>query len=306
VAITLYETFRAVFYTPFYLAHALGAYEAEGVDVTLTCSPDLDYRTSHRAGEDANVYWGGPMRLMVARDRDPKNTITAFCEVVTRDPFFLVGRQPRPDFTLADLIGPRFASVSEVPTPWMCLQDDLRRAGLDPSSLDRTADGTMPDNAAALREGRFDVVQLFQPFAEELIADDAGHIWYAQADRGLCSYTAFYAPTHTLESHADELYRMTRAMYRTQKWLHAHGASDIAGAVADYFPDVGREILTACIARYRALEIWSRTPLLPREGFERLHDGMLSGGLIGSPTTYDACVETRIAERVIAEDPPAL
>lgn len=306
MAITLYETFRAVFYTPFYLAHALGAYEAEGVDVTLTNSPDLDYRASHRAGEDSNVYWGGPMRLMVARDRDPQSSIRGFCEVVTRDPFFLVGRVPRPDFDLSDLIGLRFARVSEVPTPWMCLQDDLRRAGLDPSALDRAADGTMPDNAAALRDGRFDVVQLFQPFAEALIAEGAGHIWYAQADRGLCSYTAFYAPAHTLESHADELYCMTRAMYRTQKWLYAQAAPEIAAAVAEYFPDVGRDILTACIERYQALGIWSRTPLLPREGFERLHDAMLSGGLIGSPTTYDACVETRIAERVIADDPPAL
>jgi len=306
VAIKLYETFRAVFYTPFYLAHALGAYEAEGVDVTLTNSPDLDYRSSYRAYEDANVYWGGPMRLMVSRDRDPKSSIMGFCEVVSRDPFFLVGRVPRPDFKLTDLTGLRIASVSEVPTPWMCLQDDLRRAGMDPASLDRTADGTMPENAAALRDGRFDVVQLFQPFAEELLADGTGHIWYAQADRGLCSYTAFYATAHSLESHADALYRMTRAMYRTQKWLHAQAAPDIAAAVADYFPDVGRDILTACIERYRALEIWSRTPLLPREGFERLHDAMLSGGLIGSPTTYEACVDTRIAEQVIAEDPPAL
>ena len=46
MAIALYESFRAVFYTPFYLAHALHAYEAEGVEVNLTNSPDLDYRAS--------------------------------------------------------------------------------------------------------------------------------------------------------------------------------------------------------------------------------------------------------------------
>jgi NitT/TauT family transport system substrate-binding protein len=306
VVITLYESFRAVFYTPFYLAHALGAYAAEGVDVALTNSPDLDYRSAHRAGEDANVYWGGPMRLMVARDRDPQATIAGFCEVVTRDPFFLIGRTPRPDFKVTDLAGLRFASVSEVPTPWMCLQDDLRRAGLDPSTLDRTVDGTMPGNAMALREGTFDVVQLFQPYVEELLTDGTGHIWYAQASRGLCSYTAFYAPRQTLDSHEDTLMRMTRAMYRTQKSLFAISPSEVAAAVAEFFPDVSREILTACIERYRALDIWTRTPLLPREGFQRLHDAMLSGGLIETSTTYEACVDTRFAERAIADDPPAL
>ena len=109
MAIMLYETFRAVFYTPFYLAHALGAYAAEGVDVTLTCSPYLDYRSSHKAGEDGNIYWGGPMRLMLAHDRDPDSPLAGFCEVVTRDPFFLIGREPRPDFRFADLPGLRFA-----------------------------------------------------------------------------------------------------------------------------------------------------------------------------------------------------
>lgn len=306
MAIKLYESFRAVFYTPFYLAHALGAYAAEGVDVALTNSPDLDYQSSNRAGEDASVYWGGPMRLMVRRNRDPQSSIMGFCEVVTRDPFFLVGRAPRPDFRLTDLVGMRIASVSEVPTPWMCLQDDIRRAGFDPESLDRSADGAMPENAEALREARIDVVQLFQPFVEDLVAGGAGHIWYAQASRGLCSYTAFYAPRRTLKNCEDELMRMTRAMYRTQKWLFAHEPIEIAAAVVDFFPDVGQENLAACIARYLALEIWSRTPLLPREGFERLHDAMLSGGLIEKPVAYDDCVEIRFAEQAIAEDPPAL
>lgn len=306
MTIKLYETFRAVFYTPFYLAHALGAYRAEGVDVELTNSPDLNYRQALRSGTDPTVYWGGPMRLMVGHNQDPESPIVGFCEVVTRDPFFLVGRQPRPDFRLADLVGQRFASVSEVPTPWMCLQDDLRRAGIDPDALDRSPDGTMPGNAASLREGRLDVVQLFQPFAEELVADGTGHIWHAAATRGPCSYTTFYASRDMLERHSDIIYRMTRAMYRTQKWLHARAPKEIARAVADFFPQLDGGILTACVDRYLALGIWGRNPRLPKSGFERLQQGMLSGGLIARPVSYETCVDNRFADRVIAEDPPAL
>jgi len=306
MGITLYETFRAVFYTPFYLAHALGAYAAEGVDVALTSSPALNYQASHLADEDANVYWGGPMRLMVGHDRDPESPIVGFCEVVTRDPFFLVGREPRPDFRFADLLDLRFASVSEVPTPWMCLQDDLRRAGLDPAAVNRVTDGTMPGNAAALREGRFDVIQLFQPFVEQLVSAGDGHIWHAAATRGPCSYTTFYAPRSTLRRRADELFRMTRAMYRTQKWLYSHAADETAAAVAGFFPDVSRAILAACVDRYLALGIWGRNPRLPRDGFVRLHDAMLSGGLIKKRVSYETCVDTAFADRAIAEDPPSL
>ena len=38
--ITLSENFRAMFYTPFYAAHATGAYEAERVEIRLRESPD--------------------------------------------------------------------------------------------------------------------------------------------------------------------------------------------------------------------------------------------------------------------------
>ena len=40
MAINLCESFRVMFYTPFYLPFALGTYEAEGVDVTLSTKPE--------------------------------------------------------------------------------------------------------------------------------------------------------------------------------------------------------------------------------------------------------------------------
>lgn len=167
--ITIYESFRAVFYTPFYLPHALGAYEAEGLDVQLGTSPSLDYVAAHLRDGEADVYWGGPMRIMVNRDRDPGCEIVGFCEAVTRDPFFLIGSRPKPEFDFADLMGVTLATVSEVPTPWMCLQDDLRRAGVDPDAVDRVTDASMAANAAALCTGEVDVAQLFQPHVEELL-----------------------------------------------------------------------------------------------------------------------------------------
>ena len=304
--IRIYESFRAVFYTPFYLPHALGAYEAEGLDVELGTSPSLDLVASHLRDGEADVYWGGPMRIMVNRDRDPGCGLVGFCEAVTRDPFFLVGREPRPDFTLADLAHVTLGSVSEVPTPWMCLQDDLRRAGIDPDTVARVSDASMADNATALRAGTLEVAQLFQPFVEELLAEGAGHIWYAAANRGPCSYTTLYCLRTTIEREPDILLRMTRAMYRSQKWLHAQPASVVAKAIAGFFPELPSERLLGAIDRYRSLGVWGRDPRLPRTGFERLRTALLSGGLIETAIAYEDCVEMRFAEAVIAEDPPSL
>ena len=304
MAINLCESFRAMFYTPFYLPFALGTYEAEGVDVTLSTSPSLDTVAEQLRDGIADVYWGGPMRIMVMRDRIREPEIIGFSEAITRDPFFLIGKTPNPSFDLRDLLDIRFASVSEVPTPWMCLQEDLRRAGIDPASLNRNPDRSMPENVEALANDGADVIQLFQPFAEQVLSSGAGHLWYAQAARGYCTYTTLYATKDMIASQPDDMHRMTRAMYRCQKWIHAVQPSEIASAVAEFFPDISADILSAAAARYVELGVWGKDPHLPREGFERLRDSLVSGGLISIRPEFEDCVENQFADAVIAEDPP--
>lgn len=304
MAINLCESFRALFYTPFYLPFALGTYEEEGVAVSLSTSPSLDTVAEQLREGIADVYWGGPMRIMVMRNRNAEPRILGFCEAVTRDPFFLMGSAPRSDFVLSDLTDLCLHSVSEVPTPWMCLQEDLRRASVDPDTVSRIADRTMAENATALRDGTAQVVQLFQPFAETLIREGAGHVWYAQAARGPCSYTTLYATQATLARREDELHRMTRAMFRAQKWLHAAAPADVAGALADFFPEVDVETFAGAVERYLDLGVWGRSPRLPRDGFERLRDSLVSGGLIESHPDFEDCVDNRFADAVMAEDPP--
>ena len=189
VSIVLSENFRALFYAPFYAALATGAFRDAGVEVTLRPSPDPSAAARALRTGEADVMWGGPLRVMIVHDSEPDADLVCFADVVARDPFFVIGARPRPDFRLADLAKLKFASVSEVPTPWICLADDLRRAGVDPDRLDRICGPSMAENAAALRMGKLDAVQLFQPYAEELIASGAGHVWYAAASRGLTAYT---------------------------------------------------------------------------------------------------------------------
>ena len=200
----------------------------------------------------------------------------------------------------------RIATVSEVPTPWLCLQDDVRRAGMDPNSIDRVDNRTMAENEAALRAGSIDAIQVFQPYAEHLIRDGVGHIWYAAADRGPCSYTALYAKTETLKEKREIAFAMTRAIYRTLKWLHAQPPASVAATVAEYFPDLDPDVLTGCIARYIALGAYGKTPVLPRDGFERLRGACLSGGLVTRGASYEDCVDTALARSAVEADPPSM
>ena len=300
MSITLLENFRAVFYTPFYAAFSLGAYEEAGVDVRMETSPDPARNAELLMSGDAQVSWGGPMRVMVAYDKNPDCDLKVFCEVVCRDPFFLIGREPNPGFRMSDLVGPKVATVSEVPTPWMCLQHDLRLAGLDPAALNRIPDQTMGENADALRAGEVEVIQVFQPFAEELIREGAGHAWYQAAERGLTTYTAFYASAAFLRDNPESALGMTRAMARAERWLAENDAEAVAGLVKPWFEDMDFDLLTQAIARYKSIGLWNRNPRLAQESFEWLRAACLSGGLITTGVSYDEAVDMRFVDEAMA------
>ncbi len=300
--ITLQENLRGILYTPFYAALGLGAYRREGVDVEFVSAPEPARAVEGLFAGTVDVAWGGPMRVMQTYDRRPDCDLVCFGEAVTRDPFFLIGREPHPDFTFADLYGQRVATVSEVPTPWLCLQEDLRSAGLDPDALPRVADRTMAENAAALRRGELDVVQFFQPFAEELIAAGDGHLWYAAATRGPTSYTSFYTRRTTLAARREELKKLVRGLYRTQKWLHASPPEAIADAVQSFFPSVPATLLQAAIARYLELGIWGRNPILPRGGYDRLRTGLISARFVKQAAPFEQAVDNTLAEEIVREE----
>ena len=306
MAVTLIENFRAVFYTPFYAAFALKAYEAEGVEVRMETSSDASKTLSTLMSGTGQVSWGGPMRLMHALDDNPGSGVVSFCEIVGRDPFYLVGRAPNPGFRMADLPGKTLAVVSEVPTPWYCLQHDLRLAGVDPMAVKRAPAGSMAENFERLRKGEVDVIQVFEPLAHDAAAQGFGHVWYSAASRGPASYTTFNTTRAFLERDPETALRMTRAMYRTQKWIAAHDGRALAAAVAGYFPGLPQAVLAACLERYKASGIWNTNPLQQRAGVEWLRDAMLACGAIKTRFAFEDLSDMRWAERVMREDPPSI
>jgi NitT/TauT family transport system substrate-binding protein len=288
--IKLAENFRAVFYAPFYATQALGFYARGGLEVEFVNSAVPGDAVKGLLDGSIDLTWGGPMRVMQARDRDPASPLACFCEVVSRDPFFLVGRPDIADFRFADLARLRFATVGEVPTPWMCLQHDLRLAGIDPGSLARVTDRTMGENLAALREGRVDVVQFFEPFVALALRDGA-KILYAASTRGPTVYTSFIASRERIAREPAAFAAATRAVADTLRWIAAHEAAELAAAVAPYYPEIAGDVLAEALGRYRAAGLWAKTPEMSPEGFARLGESFVSGGLLSRSPSFEDCVE---------------
>ncbi len=77
MVITLFEPFRALFYTPFYAAHTLDAYGAEGIDVRLVTS-GAEATVTGLIDGSTDVAWGGPMRIQYTYDQQPDCGIVSF------------------------------------------------------------------------------------------------------------------------------------------------------------------------------------------------------------------------------------
>jgi NitT/TauT family transport system substrate-binding protein len=306
VKLTLIENFRALFYAPFYAAFELGAWKAEGLDVSMITGGAAGQTIGMLAAGAAEVSWGGPLRVILAHEKDPASDTVAFCEVVGRDPFFLIGREPNAGFRMADLVGKRVAITSEVPTPGICLTRDLQLAGIDPEAIARTPPRTMGENAAALRAGEVDVIQVFQPYAQTLIDEGVGHLWYAAATRGLCCYTTLNTTRRFIQENPQALLAMTRGMFRAQKWIFSHSGTDLVEVVGSYLPDVPRDVLAACFEKYKALGTWSRDPVVKRAGIEWKRDALLACGMIRNGLDYEAYVDPHFGEAAVRDDPPSM
>jgi NitT/TauT family transport system substrate-binding protein len=293
--VKLSENFRAVFYGPFYATHALGFYTDEGVEVELLNSPAPAAAAAGLLDGSIDISWGGPMRVMKARDTDPQSPLVCFCEVAGRDPFFLVGRRDPASFRLVDLARLKVGIVSEVDTPWLCLQHDLRLEGIDPDKLDRVTGRTMAQNLDALRAGELDVVQMFEPYVSMALQAGAGEILHAASSRGKTCYTTFLASRDSVRRNRAAFDAMVRAVRRSLTWVAEHEAEELADAVGQYYPHVPREILASSYQRYREAGLWSRTPEVSRQGFTRLAESLKSGGFISQSHRYEDCVEQSLS-----------
>jgi NitT/TauT family transport system substrate-binding protein len=242
------------------------------------------------------------MRVMMHHDRDPDCPLVCFGQVVARDPFILVGREPNAEFRFTDLLGPRVAIASDVPTPWMCFQDDLRRAGIDPASLNHVPQAPMAENLARFHAGEIDVVQLFEPYASQAVAA-GGHVWHRFATRGDVSYTTFYTTRRFLQEERATCRALVRGVARALEAVYSEPVEDIAAAVADYFPALPREVLTAAIAGYRDSRLWAATPALPAPAVVTLKAALLTGGLIRRDIPYDDFVDDTLWSEMSGSTP---
>jgi len=289
--IVLAENFRTVFYTPFYAAYAGGEFAKQGIDIQFVESPTPGSAITQMYEGHVNLVWGGPLRAIKLRDENihEEKALYAFGEVVGKDPFFIVSAKSMPDFSLKDLEGSRFGVVNEVPTPWLCLQEDLRDHGVDMTKIQVSDSRTMPENLEALRNGELDFIQVFEPFVT-LAEMSSGHVVYASASRGMTAYTTFLSTPSMIENNREAFTTMVSVIENMRQWINSEDPGKIADVVKQFYPNLDKKDLETCIARYQKIGLWTCHRVVSRDGFLRLRQSMKNSGFITKEPAYEECV----------------
>jgi NitT/TauT family transport system substrate-binding protein len=298
--ITVSEPFHSLFYAPLYVALGRGDFAAEGLDV-VTATPAASGGTVRALLDGSSeICLGGIMRSLDLADRDG-GFLPHFIEVNSRNGFFLLGREPRPDFTWPELAGKTVLSFAEAPTPWQCMLTVLRRAGVDPARVRIERDRPLADKVAAWRAGHGDFLETGQPIVEELLRDGAAHLVASMGDAtGPLPFSSYMTTPARLRDDRGLLLAFTRAVYRTQRWMATANGEEIARVIAPWFADIPDEIRARAVTRYARQGTWARDPLCRREGYEYLQQILLDGGFIKSRHRYEDLIDTSIAREAMA------
>jgi NitT/TauT family transport system substrate-binding protein len=291
------EPFHSVFYTPVYLSLVGGFLEAEGLEVVFsTCPAGYAHTFSALNQGAADIVSGGVMRSIIAADWGAETVPVHFAKINARDGFFVLARQPQPEFRWESFRGARVIPLGFSPTPWASFQYALRRHGVQPEELTLLAGLSVGEAIAAFRQGRADFIHLPEPEAGQLLADGVAYPAVALgAENGHIAYSSFAATHRFLDTQAEVVQRFVRGFARTLQRLAGSDAGTVGDAISPFFPGVTKEQIVRSVRRYQAQDTWPADPRLEEPEYQGLQDILMAAGLVKERQPYAKVVRPEFA-----------
>lgn len=295
------EVTRSVFYSPQYVAIALGYFEEKGIKVELTTGQGADkVMTAVLAGQ-SDIGFAGPEASIYVYNEGKEDYPQVFAQLTKRDGSFLVARNKPEKFNWNDLKGTTVIPGRKGGVPYMTFEYVLKQKGLDTKN-DLILDDSISFDlmAGAFAGGNAEYVTLFEPTASMTEAQGAGYIVASVgAEAGEIPYTAYFAKKSYIAKNEKLIQNFTDAIYKGQKWTEEHSAKEIAELIKDFFPSTDVQMLESSIQRYKDIDAWNKTPVMTEEAFNKLQDVIEEAGELEKRADYEKVVNNKYAEEAI-------
>lgn len=292
VKVTVAEVAHSVFYAPQYVAHGLGYFEDEGLDVEIVLTSGADNVMAAVLSGDADIGFSGSEATIYVYNGGEKDYVMTFAGLTQKDGSFLVSREKYDNFTLDDLKGKTVIGGRRAGMPEMTFEWALRQHGIDPKN-DVNIDTSV---AFAAMEGAFiggngDFVTLFEPNATSVEKNGYGYVVaYIGELGGDVPYTAYNARKSYIDNNPEIIEKFTRAINKGLEYVDNNSSSDIAKILIDYFPDTSVEDMTTIVSRYKDGEAWKKNITINEDEWNHIQEIMEASSELEKYVDYDSLI----------------
>lgn len=292
------EVTHSIFYSPQYVAHALGYFKDEGLDVEIMLVPGADKVTAAVLSGDVQIGFCGSEATIYIYNGGEKDYLKTFAGLTKRDGSFLVSREKYDNFTLNDLKGKYVIGGRKGGMPEMTFEYTLKENGINPKE-DLTIDTSIAfaSMGGAFIGGIGDFVTLFEPNALQIESQGYGYVVASIGELGgVVPYTAYNAKKSFIENNPDTIKGFTNAIQKGLDYVHEHTDEEVASVILSYFPDTSLNDLTKIVKRYRDNDSWFKTTFISEDDFNHIQDIMKSAGELEEFAPYKDLVDNSFSK----------
>ena len=290
--ITVAEVAHSVFYAPQYVAHGLGYFEEEGLDVSIVLTSGADNVMAAVLSGDADIGFSGSEATIYVYNGGEKDYVMTFAGLTQKDGSFLVSREKYDNFTLNDLKGKRVIGGRVAGMPEMTFEWALRENGIDPKNdLEIDTSVAFPAMEGSFIGGNGDFVTLFEPNATSVEKNGYGYVVAYVGDLGgLVPYTAYNARKSYIENNPEVIKNFTKAVNKGLEYVNSHSAKEIAEIVVKYFPDTSLSDMETIINRYKTGEAWKKNVTINEEEWNHIQEIIEASGELQNKVNYNVLI----------------
>lgn len=292
--IKIAEVAHSIFYAPQYVAHSLGYFEEQGLDVEILLVPGADKVAAAVLSGDVEIGFCGSEATIYIYNQGQDDYLVNFANLTKRDGSFIVSREKIDDFTLEDLKGKTIIGGRMGGMPEMTLEYTLKQAGIDPKNdlyIDTSIE--FASMSGAFIGGTGDFVSLFEPNALQLEQQGFGYVVASLGELGgVVPYTTYNTKKSFIESNPEVIEGFNKAIQKGLDYVHNNDAKNIAEVIIDYFPDTSLSDLETIISRYKSIDSWFETTYINEEDFKHVQDIMESANQLDQRAPFDKLIYT--------------
>ncbi len=283
------EVTHSIFYTPLYIADALGYFEEEGLEVEIILTSGANNVAAAVMSKDVQIGFCGSEQTLYIYNEGAKDYLINFAGMTKRDGSFLVSRKPIENFDLSQLQGVILGG-RQGGMPSMTLNYTLHERGITSLKVDTSID--FAALSGAFIGGQGDYVTLFEPNALTLEKEGYGYVVASIGELGgEVPYTTFNALKSYIEENPQTIEKFTKALQKGLDYTFSHTSKELAPILVDYFPDTSRDDIEKVIERHKNSDSWYRTTYITKEGYNHMQEIVDYNGFLTKKVDYSILVD---------------